>query len=124
MEKGLLLINGESIPTLLALSSEEQQKGLMHQQWPPPTMSFCFKESACRPFWMANTPSPLDIVFAKDNKIVGILPGEPNSTRMIGGEFVSDFVAEFPRGTCEAQQIKPGDEIFCFPLSEKRGRVY
>lgn len=124
MEKGVLLINGESIPTLLALSPEEQRVGLMNKQWPPPTMSFYFKGASYRPFWMANTPSPLDIVFARDNEIVGILPGEPHSTKMVGGELYSDFVAEFPRGTCDSQNISTGDKIFCFPESATKGRIY
>lgn len=98
-------------PTLLALTSDEQETGLMGRQWPPPVMAFVYGRPQINKFWMKNTPSPLDIVFSYNNRIVSICTGEPHSTKIIGDEKISDLVVEFPAGTCKANNINVGDLI-------------
>lgn len=104
-------IAGKKVPTVLAITANEQESGLMYKDWPPPVMSFVYASPRVNKFWMKNTPSPLDIVFCLDNKIISICSGEPFSTRMIGEEKKSDLVVEFPAGACKAYGIKIGDSI-------------
>ena len=108
MENGYIYINNNIFPTLLAISSDEQSQGLMHQEWPPPIMSFVYDSPKVNRFWMARTPSPLDIIFCHNGKVSEICYGEPNSTRMIGGDLFSDLVVELPYGTAATSNIKIG----------------
>lgn len=111
MKEGFVYINNNVFATLLALSEEEQVKGLMYQEWPPPTMTFIYPMSKINKFWMHNTPSPLDIVFCHDNKVSELCYGEPFSTRMIGSNKFSNLIIEFPYGTVEKFNVKVGQEV-------------
>ena len=104
-------ISGIKIPTVLAITQDEQERGLMYQKWPPPVMTFVYASPRINKFWMKNTLCPLDIVFCHKNKIISICSGEPYSTRLIGENQFSDLVVEFPAGTCKAYEVKVGDQI-------------
>lgn len=108
---GKLKIGNVEMSTLLAISQAEQEKGLMHQKWPPPIMTFVYHQPKINKFWMHNTPSPLDIVFCSKNKIFNICKGEPYSTALIGDDNPSDLVIELPYGTCKSSGFKIGDTI-------------
>lgn len=110
MEQGYIYINNNIFPTLLAISAEEQAKGLMHQEWPPPVMSFVYDSPRVNRFWMKNTPSPLDIVFCHNGKVAEICYGEPHSTSVIGSQ-LSDLVIELPHGTVDSVEIKVGQAV-------------
>ena len=111
-KKGKILIKDSiEFSTLLAITPQEQERGLMHKKWPPPIMSFVYKLPSINKFWMHNTPSPLDIVFCHKNIITNICKGEPYSTALIGDDSFSDLVIEFPYGTCENKKIKVGDSV-------------
>ena len=110
MEQGYIHIHNNVIPTLLAISSEEQSQGLMHQVWPPPVMSFIYSSPGVNRFWMKNTPSPLDIVFCHNGKVSEICYGEPHSTRVVGTQ-LSDLVIELPYGTVESIGVKVGQSV-------------
>lgn len=110
-------IGNHTFDTLVAVTTDEHIKGLMHKEWPPPVMAFPYKMAEHRRFWMKNTPSPLDIVFARSGKIVGIFKGEPMTTKCVGPEELSDLVVEFPHGTIEKLQISVGDDIIvCYSV--------
>jgi uncharacterized membrane protein (UPF0127 family) len=111
MENGYIYISNNIFPTLLAISETEQQRGLMGQEWPPPTMSFIYTEPRINKFWMCQTPSPLDIVFCHQGKVSQLHIGQPFSTAMIGDNKFSDLIVEFPRGTVEENQIKIGHSV-------------
>ena len=111
METGFIYVEGNVFETLIAISEAEQQKGLMRQPFPPPIMSFVYAEPRINKFWMAGTPSPLDIVFCYQNKICQIHHGEPFSTRQIGDNNFSDLVIEFPLGTVSSTGIKIGNDV-------------
>jgi uncharacterized membrane protein (UPF0127 family) len=111
MEQGYIYIHRNVLPTLLAISEDEQQRGLMHEQWPPPVMSFIYTEPRINKFWMHNTPSPLDIVFCHDGKVSQLHIGEPFSTQMIGDNKFSDLIVELPRGSVEKLGIQIGQEV-------------
>ena len=108
---GVISINGDEIPTLLAVTQAEQEKGLMHQKFPPPVMSFIYEYPKINKFWMKNTPCALDIVFCLNNKIINICKGEPLSTELVGEDNFSDLIIELPYGTCESKKIKLGDLV-------------
>lgn len=111
MEKGYIYIHNNIFSTLLAISADEQMNGLMHQEWPPPIMSFIYDAPRINKFWMANTPSPLDIVFCNNGKVSEICYGEPYSTTTIGSNIFSNLVIELPRGTVNYTKIKIGQTV-------------
>lgn len=111
MEQGYIFIHNNVFPTLLAISSDEQQRGLMFQQWPPPVMSFVYTDSRINKFWMHNTPSPLDILFCHKGKVCQIHAGQPFSTEMIGDNQLSDLIIELPYGTVDQNGIKIGHSV-------------
>lgn len=110
MKNGLVKTKNKEFSVLLAITAEEQERGLMHQKWPPPSMAFIYAKPKFSAFWMKNTPSPLDIVFCLNGKITKICKGEPYSTSLIDGG-LSDLVIEFPYGTCQDHGIVVGSEI-------------
>jgi uncharacterized membrane protein (UPF0127 family) len=110
MELGYIYINNNIFSTLLAISAEEQEKGLMYQEWPPPVMSFIYASPSVNRFWMANTQSPLDIIFCHKGKVAEICYGEPYSTKVIGSQ-MSDLVIEFPYGTADSMKLKIGQSV-------------
>lgn len=111
MESGFVSFEDKVFPTLLAISEQEQAKGLMYQAWPPPIMSFVYPMAKVSHFWMKNTPSPLDIVFCHKGKVSQICKGEPYSTAMIGASEPSDLIVEFPYGTVIQSNIKLGQNV-------------
>ncbi len=111
MKSSTLIIKGLEIQTLLAVSDDEQRKGLMHCNDLPPSMSFIYKTPKINKFWMHNTPKKLDIVFCKNGKVSYISKGEPFSTSLIGPDYETDLVVEFPYGTCKKLNITEGDSV-------------
>lgn len=111
MESGYIHIANQIFPVLFAISSEEQSRGLMYQEWPPPAMVFVYASASCNKFWMKNTPSPLDIVFTHNGIINQICKGEPHSTSIIGSDQLSDLVVELPYGTTKSFGLKLGDQV-------------
>jgi hypothetical protein len=95
--------------TLVAVTADEHITGLMYRPWPPPVMVFPYKNAEQRRFWMKNTPSPLDIIFAHAGKIVGIFKGEPLTTTCVGPDSMTDLVIELPYGTVAELNILVGD---------------
>lgn len=118
----LISINGQSFPTLVAVTPEEHQKGLMFQSWPPPIMVFPYRSASYRKFWMKNTVSPLDIVFCNANRVVGICKGTPLSTELVGPNTASDMVVELPAGTVERLGLGVGDYVGFAPTKETLAR--
>jgi uncharacterized membrane protein (UPF0127 family) len=107
MKQGIICIGSNLFETLLAVSQEEQARGLMHRSPPVPNMTFVYAYPSINRFWMANTPAPLDIIFCHQGKVAQICYGEPFSTRALG-DHMSDLVVEFPHGTAFASDIKIG----------------
>ena len=114
MQSGYVYIADCIFPTLLAISEEEQEKGLMHTEWPPPVMSFVYLSPSNHKFWMKNTPSPLDIIFTLNGKINQIHKGEPNSTNIIGDKKLSDLIIELPFGTADSFNFKINNSVGLF----------
>ena len=111
----LIVLKGKEFVTKVAITEQEQMKGLMFEKWPPPIMVFPYKNSSIRKFWMHNTISPLDIIFCNNGKIISIMKGEPLSTKLIGPDKPVDFVVELPYGMAEVLTLKPGDDVSFSP---------
>lgn len=106
-----ICIGTSEIPTELAITEQEQCHGLMFRTNLPPAMAFIYGKPQINRFWMKSTPKPLDIVFCHQNHIVDIQVGKPYSTALIGGNYLSDLVIEFPEGTCKAKNFQVGDSV-------------
>lgn len=119
-----LKVNSRIIPTLVALTEGEQRQGLMHQTWPPPIMSFYYSEPKIRKFWMKNTPSPLDIVFVRQGKVISVENGVPWSEVQVGPDQMSDLVVEFPAGMAKYLKIDLGSEIILCPSLDFLSRKF
>lgn len=96
-----IIIGKNEFETLVAITEAEHIQGLMYKQWPPPIMIFAFNNLDIRKFWMMNTPSPLDIIFCRKNKIIAICEGKPYSMKLVGPDELIDMVVEMPKGHAE-----------------------
>ena len=108
MESGHVYIATNVFETLLALSFEDQQQGLMYIKPPVPNMAFVYNKPQVNKFWMANTPAPLDIIFCHAGEVVQICEGKPYSTTVLGDDRLSDLIIELPYGTAASSGIKLG----------------
>jgi len=106
-----IIIKDKKIPTILAITAEEQEKGLMHCNDLPPSMSFVYSKSNINKFWMKNTPKPLDIIFCNEDKILHIAHGEPFSLQAVGPNEPTNLVIEMPYGTCLEHGFRVGDTV-------------
>lgn len=106
-----IIVNNNKFETLMAITADEQARGLMNSEWPPPVMSFVYGKPSINQFWMHRTPVPLDIIFCLNNKVLDIRQGIPNSTAIIDCGMPSDLVIEMPGRSCKKYDIKAGDKI-------------
>lgn len=106
-----IIFGNNSLTTLVALTDEEQRRGLMHQSWPPPVMCFPYRNQAIRKFWMKDTISPLDIVFCNAGYVVSVIKGIPLSLNHVGPDFPVDLVVELPAGTAKRLEIMAGTKV-------------
>lgn len=105
-----IIIAGNVIKTIVAITEKDHIHGLMFKPWPPPIMTFPYKTSEVRKFWMQNCPSPLDIIFCRGGKVIQVFAGEPHSERHIGPDEPCDLVIEMPLGMAKALAVRPGQE--------------
>lgn len=103
-----VIFGNHQLSAIIALTEDEQQKGLMKHPWPPPVMAFPYDSARVRKFWMKDTPSPLDIVFCRAGRVLKILPGEPLCLTHVGPDLPSDLIVELPRGMAHNLDIVPG----------------
>ena len=103
-----IIFGSHQLPTLVALTEEEQRIGLMKRNWPPPIMTFPYATAEVRKFWMKNTISPLDIVFCRAGLVISIVDGKPLSLNHVGPDEPSDLIVELPKGTAENLGIVRG----------------
>jgi uncharacterized membrane protein (UPF0127 family) len=69
-----VVINGQTVNVELAISQEDRLRGLSNREslGADQGMLFVFPDYAPRSFWMKDMQIPLDIIWIKDNQIVGI----------------------------------------------------
>jgi uncharacterized membrane protein (UPF0127 family) len=111
----MIRIADKFFPTILAITDQEKELGLMYRKELPPSMTFIYKKPQINKFWMKNTICSLDIVFCANNKILDIQRGEPYSTALIGKDILSDTIIELPSETCKSNKFSVGDsvEVLC-----------
>jgi hypothetical protein len=99
----------------VADTPEARTLGLMYRRELPEHrgMLFLFEGDADRPFWMKNTPIPLDIVFlSARGEILGIAANaRPFSLERISIGRPSRMVVELPGGFAERHGLRPGDRV-------------
>jgi hypothetical protein len=99
----------------MALTPEEQAKGLMFRRSLPEGqgMLFDFKEERELTFWMKNTYVPLDMIFIRgDGTILRIARNTtPLSEKMIPSGGPARAVLEVVAGTARKLGIAPGDRV-------------
>lgn len=124
MKNDFVEINGQRLITKVAIELDEFETGLMFQAWPPPIMSFPFEKAGIHKFYMKNTPSPLDIVFSYNEKIIDIVEGEPFSLKNLGPESLVDLVIELPKGTVEKYGFCLGHKIKLYKSIQTLAKSY
>ena len=114
-QAGLLIAKlqagGRLITAQLALTPEQQQKGLMFRRSmrQDEGMLFVYKEPAVKCFWMKNTFLPLTVAFvASDGSIASLADMEPESTRSSCSNQPVRFVLEMNRGWFDRHACKVG----------------
>lgn len=99
----------------IARTGAQRMRGLMHRLDLPADrgMLFVFEDEAPRSFWMQNTPTPLDIVFADANGSIVRIAREtvPLSTASIRSGGAARFVLEVHAGTAERLGMGTGDRL-------------
>lgn len=106
-----VILKDKIINTVPAITEDEHMTGLMFKDSVPDSMSFLFTKASINKFWMHNTKIPLDILFCNNNKIIDICSGVPYSKEYIGPNLYSNLVVELPKGYCEKNQIRIGDNV-------------
>ena len=100
--------------TELALSQQEQARGLMFRETLADDEAMIFPNDppALRSFWMKNTPISLDIVFiGVDRRINNIETAVPYSRESVPSNGAVIAVFEIRGGLAKELGIKPGDRV-------------
>lgn len=99
----------------IADTDATRERGLMER---PPlsdtqAMLFVFARAEPQSFWMANTPSPLDIVYVgADSAVVSIAKyTKPFSTEPLPSTGPAQYVVEVRAGWADAKGLVPGDKV-------------
>jgi len=99
----------------LALTSDEQTRGLMYRQSlaPDAGMLFVFDRQSVHAFWMKNTLIPLDMLFiGTDKRIVGIVANaEPQTETARSVGIPSQYVLEIGGGLSGQLGIRAGQLV-------------
>lgn len=76
-------------------------------------MLFLFDQPSPQGFWMANTPSSLDILFlSRDSVVLNIARyTRPFSTETVWSEGPAQYVLELGAGMADRYGISPGDKL-------------
>jgi len=103
----------------LALTPEQQQKGLMHRRdlGTHEGMLFVFDRATPQCFWMKNTPTPLTIAFvADDGSIVNLADMKPFDESSHCSAKPVRFVLEMNQGWFAKRGIQAGFKISGAPF--------
>ena len=99
----------------LALTPEDQQKGLMNRAHlrDDSGMLFYFNESRQQSFWMKNTLIPLDLIFIKEDGTIHRIHRNaiPHDLSPIGSQGEVRAVLEINGGMADKMGIRKGDVV-------------
>ncbi|OGI87032.1 hypothetical protein A2995_00490 [Candidatus Nomurabacteria bacterium RIFCSPLOWO2_01_FULL_33_24] len=118
--RGNLIINGLTIPVIIANDTEKHIKGLSNRLLLPEDegMFFVFEEPAEYMFWMKDMQFPLDIIwFSKDLEIIHLESNLPPETYpdYFGPKKDSMYVLEVKAGFGTKNNLKIGDKAEFLP---------
>jgi uncharacterized membrane protein (UPF0127 family) len=103
----------------LALSREQQRRGLMFVRELPMTtgMLFVYPGEAHHSMWMKNTFIPLDILFARSDGTVSSIAKDttPQSLKSISSTEPVTYVLELNAGVTDTLLIEPGSLLIWEP---------
>lgn len=111
-------LKGETFSVDLAVTRQEQARGLMFVESMPPDrgMLFIFPGEAPRSFWMRNTRIPLDILyFDSDLALVSVAanarPCAADPCPTYPSRAPARYVLELNAGKAESLGVRPGDRL-------------
>lgn len=113
-----ITINNKTFQVELAKTLQEHIKGLSGQGSLKENqgMLFIFDDYGIRNFWMKDMKFPLDIIWIKDNQVIGceknlpVLQKDGKISQVNSSEEVN-YVLEVNSGVCEKYKIKKGDKV-------------
>ena len=112
-------VGDKSLKVSLAITPEQQKRGLMNIQGMPPRvlpedqgMLFVYRREEMISFWMKNTTIPLSIAFIdKKGVIKEIKDMEPGSRASVRPERPAQYALEVNRGWFTKNNVKVGDKL-------------
>ena len=110
-------INGAEISVEIAATPEKRDKGLSERKSLPENqgMLFLFEEPDYYSFWMKDTLIPLDFIWIRDGKVVGITqnikPEDYQPPQVLAPKEKVNAVLEVNAGFVEKFNIKVGNKI-------------
>lgn len=126
LEVRALRVGGATVAVELAQTSAEWARGLSNRETlsADAGMLFVFPSAASRTFWMKETLIPLDFLWIRDGRVIGVTenvqpePGVPeDQLRRYGSPEPVDQVLEVPAGWSKRNGARVGDSVL---LSEGR----
>ncbi len=116
-KKDYIIINDEKIALEISTSDEEIEKGLSGRTKlaEKKGMLFVFEDYQIRSFWMKDMLFPIDIVWIKDQEVVGIekniKPSAENGLIIYNSPLPVNYVLELNAGVSDKKNIKKGDYL-------------
>ena len=112
-------VGDKSLKVSLAITPEQQKRGLMNIQGMPPVvlpedqgMLFVYRREEMISFWMKNTTIPLSIAFIdKKGVIKEIKDMEPGSRASVRPSRPAQYALEVNRGWFSKNKVKVGDKV-------------
>jgi uncharacterized membrane protein (UPF0127 family) len=119
LQKATMVVDGHPLSVEVALTEEEQQRGLSFRDHLGENEGMLFRFTEVQPltFWMRGMKFPLDIIFLRDNAVVdvandvqppAVTNGVPAVVSSIGP---ADSVLEINAGTAKKLGLIPGQSI-------------
>ena len=114
-----ITINNVPLKVKLALTPQQQKKGLMNTQAHGPAqlsqdegMLFVYTREELLSFWMKNTSLDLSIAFInKDKEIIDIHKMNPNDITPVSSKQPAQYALEVNQGWFEKNNISRGDKV-------------
>ncbi|MBD2440801.1 DUF192 domain-containing protein [Nostoc sp. FACHB-110] len=109
--------NGTTIDLEVAVTPEQQQKGLMYRPALPNNRGMLFKFPTAQPvqFWMKNVPVALDMVFLQNGVVQYVQAAAPPCANepcpTYGPNVPIDTVIELRSGRASELKLQPGDKV-------------
>lgn len=123
------VLNGESFDLEVAVSLEDQLRGLMYRDslGEKSGMLFNFNPPRAVNFWMKNCRIPLDMVFIRAGTVANVVDSATPCPRdpcpVYASVYSVDTVIELPGGSVKKYVIQPGDHVQLVPATAKADPV-